>query len=108
MTVDNLSLAGKFALVTGSGREDGLGAGIARTLAKNGAAVAIHYVSESSKPKAANVAAAISKDFGVKVTVVSGTVDEVSSAKKIVADTLTGLGTDHIDILSMFISEESF
>jgi len=49
MSADTFSLAGKAALVTGSGRETGIGAAIARALAQNGASVAIHYVSEDSK-----------------------------------------------------------
>lgn len=102
MTAETLSLAGKFALVTGSSKEDGIGAAIARALARNGAAVAIHYVSESSKLKAEGVAANITKEFGTKTTVVRGAVEEVGTAKTIVENTLEGLNTDHIDILGMF------
>ena len=56
MAVDTLSLAGKTALVTGSGRGTGIGAAIARALARNGASVAIHYVSEDSKARAEKIA----------------------------------------------------
>jgi NAD(P)-dependent dehydrogenase (short-subunit alcohol dehydrogenase family) len=49
MAAETLSLAGKTALVTGSSRENGIGAAIARALAQNGASVAIHYVSEHLK-----------------------------------------------------------
>jgi NAD(P)-dependent dehydrogenase (short-subunit alcohol dehydrogenase family) len=101
MTAETLSLAGKIALITGSGRENGIGAAIARGLARNGASVAIHYVSESSKPKAEAVAASITKEFGTKTTVVRGAVEEVDTAKTIVANTLKGLDADHIDILGM-------
>jgi len=101
MTPETLSLAGKFALVTGSSKENGIGAAIARSLARNGAAVAIHYVSESSKSLAEGVAANITKDFGTRTTVVQGAVEKVGAAKAIVADTLKGLDTDHIDILGM-------
>lgn len=101
MTTETLSLAGKFALVTGSSREHGIGAAIARSLARNGASVAIHYVSESSKSKAEGVAANITKEFGTKTTVVRGAVEEFGTAKAIVEDTLKGLSTDHIDILGM-------
>ncbi|KAK9343155.1 hypothetical protein V1522DRAFT_251005 [Lipomyces starkeyi] len=99
MTAETLSLAGKFALVTGSSKEHGIGAAIARSLARNGASVAIHYVSESSKSKAEGVAANITKEFGTKTTVVRGALEEVGTAKTIVEDTLKGLDTDHIDIL---------
>jgi len=42
MSADTLSLLGKTAFVTGSGKENGIGAGIARNLARNGASVVIH------------------------------------------------------------------
>ncbi|KAI1372667.1 putative short-chain dehydrogenase [Hypoxylon crocopeplum] len=99
MAVDTLSLSGKTALVTGSGRENGIGAAIARAFARNGAAVAIHYSSEPSKARANKVAAGIASEFGVKTTVVQGSVDNQASAKSIVEQALKGLGADHIDIL---------
>ena len=101
MTVETLPLEGKFALVTGSGKETGIGATIARTLARNGAAVAIHYVSDSSKPRAEVVAQSITKDFGTKAIVVRGAIEQPGVAKQIVEDAMKGLGTDHIDILGM-------
>lgn len=100
MSPDTLSLAGKVALITGSGRENGIGAGIARAFARNGANVAIHYVSERSKAGAHKVAEDIAKDFGVKTTVVYGQVSDPGVAKSIVEGTLKGLGADKIDILS--------
>ncbi|RYP17231.1 hypothetical protein DL765_004616 [Monosporascus sp. GIB2] len=99
MAADTLSLSGKTALITGSGRENGIGAAIARAFARNGAAVAIHYVSEQSKARADKVAADITREFGVKTTVVQGSVDNQDSTKNIVEKTLKGLGVDHIDIL---------
>ena len=99
MTIDTFSLAGKTALVTGSARENGIGAAIARALARNGADVAIHYVSEASKPRAEKVAAGLTKEFGVKTTVVSGRLEDPAVSPKLVLDTLKGLKTDHIDIL---------
>ncbi len=101
MPADTFSLAGKVALVTGSGREIGLGAGIARAFARNGASVAIHYVSETSKAQAEKVAADITKEFGTKTTVVRGAVEEPANAPRIVEATLKGLDTDHIDILGL-------
>ena len=98
---ETLSLAGKFALVTGSSKENGIGAAIARGLARNGASVAIHYVSDSSKSRAEGVATNITKEFGTKTTLVRGAVEEFGTAQTIVEDTLKGLGTDHIDILGM-------
>ena len=102
MSPETFSLAGKTALVTGSGRETGIGAGIARALARNGASVAIHYVSEGSKSRAEKVAANIEKDFGTKATVVHGNVDNYETAKNIVEDVLRAFCVDCIDILSMF------
>jgi len=108
MTAETLSLAGKVALVTGSGKEDGIGAAIARGFARNGASVAIHHVSDSSKSRAERLAAEISKEFGTKTAVVRGAIQEVSSARKIVEDTLKTLGADHIDILGMFLKARTY
>ncbi|KAM0817441.1 putative oxidoreductase [Seiridium cardinale] len=99
MSPDTLSLAGKTALVTGSGKENGTGAAIARTLARNGASVAIHYVSEGSKGPAEKVATDIRKEFGTKTTVVQGGVENYDTAKNIVEQILKAFSVDHIDIL---------
>lgn len=99
MAADTLSLAGKTAIVTGSGRENGIGAAIARAFARNGANVAIHYVSDSSKTRAEKVAADLAKAFGVKTTVLQGGVDKQDVAVGLVQQALEDLGADHIDIL---------
>lgn len=99
MAPDTLSLEGKTALITGSGRENGVGAAIARGFARNGAAVAIHYVSEGSKPRAEKLAENIAKEFGTKTTVVHGSVSDYEATREMVLQTLKGLGVDHIDIL---------
>ncbi|MDR0496201.1 MAG: SDR family NAD(P)-dependent oxidoreductase, partial [Treponema sp.] len=59
-----LNLKGKKAIVTGSSR--GLGAGIARVLAREGVDVLINYVSPGSEEKARKVSEALIKDHGVK------------------------------------------
>lgn len=100
MTADTLSLTGKTALVTGSGREGGIGAGIARALAKNGASVAIHHVSNESRESAQKIASELAKDFGVKTAVVQGAVQDQNATTAMVEQTLKGLGTDCLDILS--------
>ncbi|KAI0449548.1 hypothetical protein F5B21DRAFT_518067 [Xylaria acuta] len=99
MSPDTLSLAGKTALITGSGRDNGIGAAIARAFARNGASVAIHYVSDRSKAGAHKIAADLAKEFGNKTTVVQGPVGTPDAARSIVEQTLKGLGADHIDIL---------
>ncbi len=108
MTADTLSLAGKTVLITGSGKENGIGAAIARCFAKNGAAVAIHYVSEQSKVKAEKTAANIVRDFGTKTTIVHGPVNDHNATKAMVEQTLKGLDTDHIDILGMLCLSSFF
>lgn len=98
MTYDTLSLAGKIAIVTGSGRENGIGAAIARALARNGAAVTINHVSESSAPRAAAVARSIVASGG-KAIVVKADVGSKQGADIIVSETLKQFATDRIDIL---------
>ncbi|KIW03912.1 uncharacterized protein PV09_04755 [Verruconis gallopava] len=98
MAADNLSLAGKTAIVTGSGRENGIGAAIATALAQNGAAVTINYVSDASEPRSANVVKTI-RDLGGKAIAVRADVSVPDEAKRLVSETLKAFGTDHIDIL---------
>lgn len=105
MAPDNLSLAGKTALITGSGRENGVGAAIARAFARNGAAVALHYVSEGSKLRAEKLAADIARDSGNKTTVVHGSVRDYNATREMVSQALKGLDADHIDILGMLWRE---
>jgi NAD(P)-dependent dehydrogenase (short-subunit alcohol dehydrogenase family) len=92
------SLAGKVALITGSGREDGIGAGIAHALSRLGASVIINYVSESSAPRALEVESKI-KAAGGKVAVVQGSITTREGARGIVRGALEGLGVEKIDIL---------
>jgi NAD(P)-dependent dehydrogenase (short-subunit alcohol dehydrogenase family) len=101
MEAETASLAGKTALITGSGRENGIGAAIARTLARNGASIAIHYVSEHSKARAEKVAIDINQEFGTKTTVVQGRMENSDTAKSMVEQILKAFDVDHIDILGM-------
>lgn len=98
MAVDTLSLEGKVAIVTGSGRENGIGAGIALALARNGAAVVVNYVSDSTAERAANVVKLL-HEAGGRAIAVQSSVDTPEGAKYIVEKTLEGFQTDHIDIL---------
>lgn len=101
MPADTLSLAGKIAIVTGSGRENGIGAGIALALGRNGASVTINYVSDSSA-KRAHVLADKVRAVGGQATVVQASVVTPEGAQRIVQETLEAFGTDHIDILGKF------
>ncbi|KAF4466372.1 versicolorin reductase, partial [Fusarium albosuccineum] len=95
---DTLSLQGKVAIVTGSGRENGIGAGIALALARNGASVVVNYVSDSTKDRAAGVCRTLHAAGG-KAIVVQASVETPEGAQHLVNKTLEGFETDHIDIL---------
>ncbi|KFY03514.1 hypothetical protein V490_00163 [Pseudogymnoascus sp. VKM F-3557] len=98
MAPDTLSLQGKVAIVTGSGRENGIGAGIARALARNGASVTINYVSDSVTPRAKKLVEEL-KALGGNAIAVQADVSHPDSCKKIVDETLQAFNTKSIDIL---------
>lgn len=98
MAPDTLSLEGKVAIVTGSGKENGIGAGIASALARNGAKVVINYVSDTTGPRAVNVAAKI-REQGGEAIVVQADVSTQEGTARIVKETLETFGSDKIDIL---------
>lgn len=98
MAPDTLSLEGKVAIVTGSGRENGIGAGIASTLARNGAKVVINHVSDATGPRAANVVAKIREDGGEAIVVQADVTTQEGTAR-LVKETLQAFGSDKIDIL---------
>ena len=101
MTADTLSLQGKIAIVTGSGRENGIGAGIALALGRNGASVTINYVSESSASRAEVVAESVRKAGG-KAIIVQADVSDPEGSKRLVDETLKGFKVDHVDIIGKF------
>lgn len=98
MTPDTLDLHGKVAIITGSGKETGIGARIATTLAQNGAFVVINHVSDATASRAAGVVKTIN-DLGGKAIVVRADVSTVEGAKRLVDESLASLKIDHIDIL---------
>ncbi|OQV01779.1 hypothetical protein CLAIMM_07073 isoform 2 [Cladophialophora immunda] len=98
MSPDTLALNGKVAIITGSAKENGIGAGIASALARNGASVVINYVSESSGPRAAEVAKKI-EQAGGRAVVVRADVSTPEGAKHLVETSLKALQVDKVDIL---------
>jgi NAD(P)-dependent dehydrogenase (short-subunit alcohol dehydrogenase family) len=100
--INDLSFEGKVAIVTGSGRENGIGAAIAVALATRGAAVTINYIAESSGPRAAKIAEGIRARDG-KATVVQGDIGDQEQAKKLVKETLAAFKTDKIDIIGRLL-----
>ena len=76
-------LTGKVAIVTGASK--GIGAGIAKALATEGAAVAVNYA--SSREGADRVVAEITKAGG-KAIAVQGDVSKAADVKRLVAETV--------------------
>jgi len=95
---DTLSLAGKVAIVTGSGRWGGLGAAIAHALARNGAAVVVNYVTEATAARAEEVVDKL-RSAGARATAIQANVASVEGAQKLAKETLKEFDVDHIDIL---------
>jgi 3-oxoacyl-[acyl-carrier protein] reductase len=85
-------LKNKVAVVTGASK--GIGAGIAKALAAEGAAVVVNYA--SSKEGADHVVAEITKNGG-KAVAIQGDVAKASDVKRIFADSAKAFGT--LDVL---------
>jgi 3-oxoacyl-[acyl-carrier protein] reductase len=85
-------LQGKVAVVTGASK--GIGAGIAKALAAEGAAVVVNYA--SSKAGADAVVEAITKDGG-KAVAVQGDVSKAKEAEGVVAAAVKAFG--RLDVL---------
>ncbi|XXH01013.1 hypothetical protein Hte_007364 [Hypoxylon texense] len=100
MPADTLSLEGKVSIVTGSGRENGIGAGVALALARNGAWVTINYTSDSVTERAHALADKI-KALGGRAAIVQASVETPEGAQRIVQETLKAFQTDRIDILGV-------
>lgn len=85
-------LVGKTAIITGASR--GIGSGIARTFAKNGANVAFTY---SSSVKQANNLKEELIRFGVKAMCYQSDASDFESTQKLVSDVMVDFG--QIDVL---------
>jgi 3-oxoacyl-[acyl-carrier protein] reductase len=85
-------LEGKVAVVTGASK--GIGAGIARHLADEGAAVVVNYA--SSKAGADKVVADI-REAGGKAVAVQGDVSKAADAKRLFAEAVRAFG--RLDVL---------
>ncbi|MBM3521842.1 MAG: SDR family oxidoreductase [Alphaproteobacteria bacterium] len=94
-------LAGQVALVTGAGR--GLGRAFAETLAKCGAAIAVHGMREDGPAEygegttLTETARAIGAEFGVRTCRVLGDLTRTDHVERVVAESIAALGP--IDIL---------
>jgi 3-oxoacyl-[acyl-carrier protein] reductase len=85
-------LTGKVAVVTGASK--GIGAGIAKALAAEGAAVVVNYA--SSQEGADDVVAEITGNGG-RAIAVQGDVSQVADVQRIFAETKKAFG--HLDVL---------
>src|SRR2546423_2332866 len=97
-----MTLAGQVALVTGGSR--GIGAAICRTLAADGAAVAVNYRSSEAEAKAvvANIEAA-----GGRAVAVGGDVADPVAAAELVERTAAELGDLHVLVNNAGISQDA-
>ncbi|KAL6697008.1 hypothetical protein J3F84DRAFT_394499 [Trichoderma pleuroticola] len=94
-------LTNKIAIITGSGKENGIGAAIALTLARAGARVTINHVSDSSAARAVEVVSTIEAAAGKgSVISIQADVSTPEGTKRIVEGTLSGFKVDHIDIIA--------
>ncbi|KAF7597586.1 hypothetical protein BBP40_000064 [Aspergillus hancockii] len=91
-----MSLNGKTALITGGVKN--LGAQTARTLAKEGANLALHYHSPSSKNDASALEAELKQTFpSIQVAFYQGDLTSAGAVTKLFQDVLKDFG--HIDIV---------
>ncbi|KZL84655.1 short chain oxidoreductase [Colletotrichum incanum] len=91
-----MSLQGKVAIVTGAAR--GIGAGIVRALAKQGASVAFNYVSPSSEEAAIRLVKEV-QALGLRAACVRVDMASTEAPSVLLHATLKELQTERVDIL---------
>lgn len=89
-------LEGRVAVVTGSSR--GLGEGVARSLARKGAKVVLHYSSPSSKVKVEKIASDLKKENNTQSAIVQANLSSTDGPAHLVAETVKCFG-QQIDII---------
>ncbi|VUC32497.1 unnamed protein product [Clonostachys rosea] len=95
---DEYSLSDKVAIITGSGRENGIGAGIAYAFARHGASVVINHVSDSSAARANEVAKTV-RELGGKAAVIQGSITSRAGARHIIQSAMNMFDVRSVDIL---------
>ncbi|KAK3186821.1 hypothetical protein K4F52_004567 [Lecanicillium sp. MT-2017a] len=93
---EGLDLTGKTAIVTGASR--GIGAAIAVLLGRRGANVVVNYVSEKSRPRAADIAKKI-EEAGAKARLCQASVAKMEDISQIIDAALQLSESGKIDIL---------
>lgn len=88
-----MSLAGKTAVVTGS--SSGIGLGVARALAAEGASVVINSYTDTEADHA--LAAEIAKDTGAKVKYIQADLSDGDQSRALINDAAASFGT--VDVL---------
>lgn len=96
-------LSGKTAIITGATR--GIGLGIAKRFAQEGANIAFTY--QSSPEKAESVEKAIADEFGVKVKSYRSNAGVLAECEALIADVIATFGDLHIIVNNAGITKDN-
>jgi 3-oxoacyl-[acyl-carrier protein] reductase len=102
-TINMKLLQGKVALITGGSR--GIGMGIARTFAAQGAQVAFTYLSSVEKAKAFEQS--LQEEFSIKAIGYQSNAADFSAAEKLIDDVLKDFGTLDIVVNNAGITRDN-